>query len=312
MKSTPFVFQAIPSKLIINQGVVESKVRSLKYQFKNHHLSIQHPTKSSVKPYQILLLNPESMLNIQISWQVQANQNVNIFYFLNETSQTSEITLSLAKDSIAKVNLVLLGKSAHHEMKLTTLQETSSTLDFALCLIGGNHQIEQRMLLQGENANLEALGLSVHAQQEKVVFKEAIEHQKPLTSSYVTNYLVSNQQAFIQCEISGKIHKGNHGSNCRQHSRGVITEVGGAIQVDPLLLIDEFDVEAGHGAAVGEINPEELYYLQSRGLTELEAKRLIISGFMKPFLDRYDYVPFASYLESQIEQVLKGSDSFGT
>ena len=57
------------------------------------------------------------------------------------------------------------------------------------------------------------------------------------------------------------------------------------LDANPLLLIDEYDVEASHGAAIGKIDEEQLYYLMSRGLTLKVAESLIISGFLSPVLN---------------------------
>ena len=51
---------------------------------------------------------------------------------------------------------------------------------------------------------------------------------------------------------------------------------------NPILLIDEDDVKAGHAASVGQVNAEQVYYLMSRGISKQEAERLIIHGFLAP------------------------------
>ena len=51
---------------------------------------------------------------------------------------------------------------------------------------------------------------------------------------------------------------------------------------NPILLIDEDDVKAGHAASVGQVNPEQVYYLMSRGITRRKRRSLIIYGFLAP------------------------------
>ena len=53
----------------------------------------------------------------------------------------------------------------------------------------------------------------------------------------------------------------------------------------PILLIDEYDVHANHGAAIGKMSDDELFYLMSRGLSNKEAFKLILSGIINPFMD---------------------------
>ncbi len=54
------------------------------------------------------------------------------------------------------------------------------------------------------------------------------------------------------------------------------------------------DVRCTHGATVGKIDPEQIYYLQARGLSLIEAKRLIVEGFFEPIMDR---IPFEGVKE---------------
>ena len=49
---------------------------------------------------------------------------------------------------------------------------------------------------------------------------------------------------------------------------------------NPILLIDENDVTAGHAASIGQVDPEDLYYLMSRGLNQKTAEQLVIRGFL--------------------------------
>ncbi|HHD3580308.1 TPA: SufD family Fe-S cluster assembly protein, partial [Streptococcus pyogenes] len=49
---------------------------------------------------------------------------------------------------------------------------------------------------------------------------------------------------------------------------------------NPILLIDENEVTAGHAASIGQVDPEDMYYLMSRGLDQETAERLVIRGFL--------------------------------
>jgi Fe-S cluster assembly protein SufD len=57
------------------------------------------------------------------------------------------------------------------------------------------------------------------------------------------------------------------------------------VKSKPILLINEYDCLANHGAAIGKMSDETLFYLMSRGLTRNEAFLLVLKGIVKPFLD---------------------------
>lgn len=309
MNSLPFVFNPIKNTLIVDQGVITRKPRTIRVKQSESVLQLGFSRKDLDKPLNIVVFNQPNDLSLTLHWFEQIEQNVTLFWYLPENNRQHQLTMTLDAYAQGRLTVVLIGQSSSQTLAIQADIHNHAQLDFGLAIVGGQmtnltHQIN----LLGEHASCRKLGLAVQNQTAILKMKEAVHHLSPLSESLLQNYMIANHQAFIHFEVIGKIHKGNHGSNCRQNNRGVILEPLGAIQVDPLLLIDEYDVQAGHGAAVGEINPEELYYLQSRGLKEIEAKRLIISGYIKPFLERFDYHPFASYLEVKIDDIIKGSD----
>ena len=78
----------------------------------------------------------------------------------------------------------------------------------------------------------------------------------------------------------GHIIKGAKGADAQQKSRVLMLSEHARGDANPILLIDENDVTAGHAASVGRVDPEELYYLMSRGIPKQEAERLVIRGFL--------------------------------
>jgi Fe-S cluster assembly protein SufD len=62
------------------------------------------------------------------------------------------------------------------------------------------------------------------------------------------------------------------------------------------------DVRCTHGATIGHVDPEQMYYLEARGLPENEAKRLIVEGFFAPVLDRIPLEQVREQLRAEIER----------
>jgi Fe-S cluster assembly protein SufD len=78
----------------------------------------------------------------------------------------------------------------------------------------------------------------------------------------------------------GHIIKGAKNADAQQSSHVLMLSDKGRGDANPILLIDENEVTAGHAASVGQVDEEDLFYLQSRGLDEETAKRLVIRGFL--------------------------------
>ena len=61
------------------------------------------------------------------------------------------------------------------------------------------------------------------------------------------------------------------------------------------------DVRCTHGATIGQVDREQLFYLMSRGLSRAEAERLIVRGFFTDILDRINLVPVREALSAVLE-----------
>ena len=78
----------------------------------------------------------------------------------------------------------------------------------------------------------------------------------------------------------GHIIKGAKGADAQQESRELMLSDQARSDANPILLIDENDVTAGHAASIGQVDPEDMYYLMSRGLDKATAERLVVRGFL--------------------------------
>ena len=71
-----------------------------------------------------------------------------------------------------------------------------------------------------------------------------------------------------------------------------------------MLEIDNNDVRCTHGATVGPVDPNHLFYLRSRGIPEMTAKRMIVQGFFGQVLDRIPFEQARTMIENELESRL--------
>jgi Fe-S cluster assembly protein SufD len=140
------------------------------------------------------------------------------------------------------------------------------------------------IFLQEKYASATTKTIAITNKEQSAKFTQLVEHNAPDTEGFIENYGVSNNNSVLVFEGIGKINKNMKRSIARQQNKGIVLGVNARLDANPLLLIDEYDVEASHGAAIGKIDEEQLYYLMSRGLTHKNAQRLIISGFLSPVI----------------------------
>ncbi len=75
-----------------------------------------------------------------------------------------------------------------------------------------------------------------------------------------------------------------HGVNSNQEEDTILLSEGARADAIPILEIDNNDVRCGHAAHVGELDAEQLFYLGTRGLGEVDAKLVVVEGFLEPLL----------------------------
>jgi Fe-S cluster assembly protein SufD len=77
------------------------------------------------------------------------------------------------------------------------------------------------------------------------------------------------------------VAEGANGSDSRQTAKGLLLGERAEIDLKPELEILADDVKCAHGAAVGDLDPESLFYLRSRGVPEAEARALLMRAFLE-------------------------------
>lgn len=102
----------------------------------------------------------------------------------------------------------------------------------------------------------------------------------------------------------GHIIHGAKGADVQQESRVLMLSTKARGDANPILLIDDNEVTAGHAASVGRVDEEQLYYLMSRGLTKDVAERLVIRGFLGPVLTALPDRKVQAKLSQMIERKL--------
>ena len=98
-----------------------------------------------------------------------------------------------------------------------------------------------------------------------------------------------------------RIEKHAARSDAYQANRNLVLSDKAKATSIPMLEIDNNDVRCTHGATVGPVDPEHLFYLRSRGIPEKTAKRMLIQGFFGDVLDRVPFEHARKLVETELE-----------
>lgn len=139
--------------------------------------------------------------------------------------------------------------------------------------------------LNGEGSSAEINSLIISRNDNYQVANYKIVNNAIHTSGDINAVGIASGNSKLAIDGIGKINKGMHHSHNHQILQGINLD-NSKIKMNPYLLIDEHDVIAGHGATIGQIDEDILYYMMSRGLPKETAKDLYIKGMVEPFIDQ--------------------------
>jgi Fe-S cluster assembly protein SufD len=103
------------------------------------------------------------------------------------------------------------------------------------------------------------------------------------------------------------VHKDAQKTDAKQTNRNLLLSDTAQIDTKPQLEIYADDVKCTHGATIGQIEENALFYLRSRGIDKASARRLLLFAFASECLDRMRTGPARAYVENLIQQKLGDS-----
>ncbi len=140
------------------------------------------------------------------------------------------------------------------------------------------------ILMAEEGAELELNGLALLDGSQVADTHSRIDHAVPHCSTrQLQKTIVDGHSRAI---FNGRIHvhPGAQQTDARQQARSLLLSEHARVDAKPELEIYADDVKCAHGAAIGQLDPEELFYLQSRGLNLDTARNLLTYGFAADLL----------------------------
>jgi Fe-S cluster assembly protein SufD len=156
-------------------------------------------------------------------------------------------------------------------------------LDWALGLMNDSSVInDNTTYLMGDNS-VSNLKIVVVGRGDQILnfTTEIVQYGKDSIGHILKHGVMKDKASSIFNGV-GHIMHGATRSDAQQESRVLMLSENARGDANPILLIDEDDVTAGHAASVGRVDPIQLFYLMSRGISQREAERLVIHGFLDP------------------------------
>jgi len=190
--------------------------------------------------------------------------------------------------------------STHLGLTLFRLDRESNVNSFAVSKGGQMARMETHCFFAAPDAEAAMSAVYLGRQTQHHDITTVVSHEMPDCASrqLIRGVLDDKSRGVFQGRV--RVAPDAQKTDGQQMSRALLLSREAEADAKPELEIFADDVVCSHGATVGELDETLLFYLRSRGISEAEARTMLIDAFLVDTLEEVSYQPFADYLRAQV------------
>ncbi|MFJ7668369.1 Fe-S cluster assembly protein SufD [Lysinibacillus sp. NPDC097195] len=296
--------------------VDEHKLTALHAALVNGGVFVYVPKNVVIEqPLQVVFLNDNAEASLYNHVLVVAEANAAITYVETYISTVEEakgqaniISEVIVQDNAqviyGAVDVLAKGYTTYVNRRARLARDAK--VDWALGLMNDSDTISENIThLVGDGSHADTKTVVVGRGEQKLNFTTEVRHWGKNSNGHILKHGVMKDAAQSIFNGIGYIEHGATKADAQQESRVLMLSEKARGDANPILLIDEDDVTAGHAASVGRVDPLQLYYLMSRGISKAEAERLVIHGFLAPVVTQLPIEGVQKQLTEVIERKVR-------
>jgi len=156
-----------------------------------------------------------------------------------------------------------------------------------------------------EGGDIQIKGLALGHEKRIVDTHSCIEHTEPHGESNQVHKTIAGGRSKVVFNGKVKVHKNAQQTNSSQQNRNLLLSARASVDAKPELEIFADDVKCAHGATVGQVSDDELFYLKTRGLDDVMARNVLNYAFAKEVIDDLPIASLSGVIESYIKEQTK-------
>jgi len=194
----------------------------------------------------------------------------------------------------------------HLAVQRATLAQDAELRSLGVAFGASLSRSEVESVLEGDGSSSEMLGVYFANGDQHFDHRSIQDHIGSLTSSDLLYKGALRGRSRTIYSGTVIIRQGAHKCNAYQTNRNVLlSEEARADSIPNLEILSNDPVRCGHAASVGPVDDDALFYIQSRGIPDAEAERLVVMGFFQEVLDRVSIPDVRGELERAIARELE-------
>jgi len=192
---------------------------------------------------------------------------------------------------------------AYNISSLDVHQQRNSNFTSLSILIGGSIVRKNiHPVLSGEGCDSNINGLYLSSDRQHIDNFMKVEHASPhCNSRQLYNGILTDKSKGV---FHGRIivHKDAHKTDAKQTNRNLLLSDSARVDTKPQLEIYTDDVKCTHGATIGQMDKDALFYMRSRGIEEKKARSIMLEAFANQTLDNIKVMAIRDYIERLVKQ----------
>jgi Fe-S cluster assembly protein SufB len=185
--------------------------------------------------------------------------------------------------------------------------ETDATVEWVDCNLGSKLTMKYpSVYLMGERAHGEVLSIAFAGNGQHQDAGAKIIHNAPNTTSNIFAKSISKDGGRSSYRGLLEVAKGAHGAKSTVVCDALLLDEESRSDTYPTIRISEDDVQVAHEATVSKVGDEQVFYLMSHGISEEEASKMIVNGFIEPIVKELP-MEYAVEMNRLIELQMEGS-----
>ncbi len=184
--------------------------------------------------------------------------------------------------------------------------EGSNLLVNGMTLVNGTTRNEYRVTMTGEHCETLLAGLAIGSGNQHVDNCSDVVHGMPRCHSNQLFKYVLDDKSTGAFEGSIEVTPGARFTEAFQSNRNVLASPSARMHTKPQLLIYNDDVKCSHGATTGQLDKKALFYMQTRGIPEQEARTMLMQAFMVDVIDTVRVESLRDRLRHLVERRFAG------
>jgi Fe-S cluster assembly protein SufB len=161
-------------------------------------------------------------------------------------------------------------------------------------------------ILQGENSRMEFTGITFAGKGQSLDTGAKVVHSAPHTYSSIDTKSISKDGGNCTFRSSVVIAPEAHGCKSSVNCESLMLDDRSRSDTIPVMDIQNDNVDVGHEAKIGRISDDAIFYLMSRGISEQDARAMIVTGFAEPIAKELP-VEYAVEMNNLIKLEMEGS-----